>query len=97
MTEAGYTLQYLRLIYGPNNDLDQAQRDEWSRPWQEDAHAACARDLANPANAEPVMGCHEADAHWIRNDTLADIAAFRGPKRPPVKEWTDWPMSWHNS
>ena len=96
MTAAGYSLQFMRLIYREHdNDLDQAQRDAWSAPWAADPHARCAEDLA--LYPTPTTGCHEADAHWIRNDTLADIAAFRGPKRPPVKEWTDWPMSWHNS
>ena len=96
MTAAGYSLQFMRLIYREHdNDLDQTQRDAWSAPWAADPHAKCAEDLA--LHPTPTTGCHEADAHWIRNDTLADIAAFRGPKRPPVKEWTDWPMSWHNS
>ena len=96
MTAAGYSLQFMRLIYREHdNDLDQTQRDAWSAPWAADPHARCAEDLA--LYPTPTTGCHEADAHWIRNDTLADIAAFRGPKRPPVKEWTDWPMSWHNS
>lgn len=96
MTRAGYSLQFMRLIYRErDNFLDQAERDAWSAPWAADPHARCAEDLA--LFETPTTGCYEADAHWIRNDTLADIAAFRGPKRPPVKELTDWPMSWHNS
>ena len=85
-------LRYLRLIYGPNNDLTQAERDAWSAPWKDDTDRMCSEDLA--AHPSPQPGCHEADAHWIRNDTMDAIRNFAGPPRPPVAEFTDWPMSW---
>ena len=50
MTAAGYSLQFMRLIYREHdNDLDQTQRDAWSAPWAADPHARCAAQGADQA------------------------------------------------
>ena len=68
-------------------------RDKWSQAWMDDPRAMCDDDFQKHPN--PIMGIFEADAHWIRQDVLDKILRSDPSIRmPPVRDNTDWPITY---